>query len=459
MTISEAPHAPDGLADRIPLSFNQEFLCNFDKGDEEGPFGPKYNIVCGWRLDGPVDEATLQDALDDVVARHEALRTLIVREEGARYQKVLPPSPPVLLVHDFTGVDREERELRAEQLLIEIESGAYGIHDLPLLRAVLGRFDDRDAVLVLIAHHTAADEWSMRLIMRDLAGFYAARTGHPGNLPRTRQYQEYARWEQESAAEGGAAAQRAYWREKLAGARILATPTDHPRSADLPKTTSWHRFWIPAELTSGVTGVAKQMRASPFMVLLTVYATLLREITGIDDIVVPTFTSGRAQARFQDTVGSFFNFVPLRIDLAGCATFREAVGRTRATCIEAYTHDIPFAQVLQEAPELMLPSIADDRAVCAFQVFRSPLATDGEKAGDVTYSEIRRRLLSQPVGGDIPDGAMWHLEIDSSGDIVGTLGFNTNLFEEATMHRMASEFQRVLERAVTAPDAPFDRKQ
>ncbi|MEV7966128.1 condensation domain-containing protein [Sphaerisporangium sp. NPDC088356] len=452
MTISEAPHTPSDVAERIPLSFNQQFLFNFDRGEDEGPFGPKYNIVCGWRVSGRIEAGILQDALDDVVARHEALRTLIVRDDDDRYQKVVPPSSPILVTHDFTDVAPDGRELRAEELLVEIETGDYGVRELPLLQAVLGRFADDDSILVLIAHHTAADEWSMRLIMRDLAGFYAARTGHAVELPEVSQYQEFARWQ---TSEAGAAAntKREYWREKLAGGSILATPTDHLRSAGLPKTTAWHRFWLPAELTAKVLEISKSTRSSPFMVLLAVYATLLRKTTGTTDIVVPTFTSGRAQMRFHDTVGSFFNFVPLRVDLAGCGTFREAVERTRATCIEAWSNDIPFAEVMGVAPELMLPSFADDHAVCAFQVFRSPLATS-ESAGDLTYSEIHRRLLSQAVGGDIPDGAMWHLEIDSTGDIVGTLGFNSNLFDESTIIDMASEFHRVLESTVTAPDVP-----
>ncbi|GGK90885.1 hypothetical protein Sme01_52830 [Sphaerisporangium melleum] len=454
MTISAAPYAPAGTADRIPLSFNQEFLCNFDKGDEEGPFGPKYNIVCGWRVAGAVDVETLQDALDDVVTRHESLRTLIIRDASPRHQEVLPPTPAALLVHDFTAVAPDARELRAEQLLIELEAGNYGIGELPLLRAVLGRFSDDDAVLVLIAHHTAADEWSMRLLIRDLVACYAWRAGQGDEPPPVPQYPEYAIWEQENATGAASARKRAYWREKLRDARILATPTDHLRSAGLPKATAWHRFWIPAELTSGVFDIGKSLRASPFMVLLSAYATLLRKRTGVTDVVVPTFTSGRAQPRFMDTVGSFFNFVPLRIDLAGCETFRQVVERTRSTCIAAYSNDIPFAQVLEEAPELMLPSIADDRAVCAFQVFRSPLAGEDSSAGGLSYSEIRRRLLSQPVGGDIPDGAMWHLEIDSTGDIVGTLGFNSNLFDKNTITDMASEFHQVVADAVTAPDAP-----
>ncbi|MEU8266651.1 condensation domain-containing protein, partial [Sphaerisporangium sp. NPDC049002] len=340
MTISEAPHTTSDTTERIPLSFNQEFLFNFDRGEEEGPFGPKYNIVCGWRVSGKIEDAILQDALNDVVVRHEALRTLIVRDGDDRYQKVVPATPPILVTHDFTDIAPDGRELRAEELLVDIELGAYGIRELPLLRAVLGRFDDDDSVLVLIAHHSAADEWSMRLIMRDLAGFYAARTGHTAELPEVTQYKEFARW-QTSEAGQAASSKREYWREKLAGGGILATPTDHLRSEGLPKTTAWHRFWLPAELTTKVLEISKSRRSSPFMVLLAVYATLLRQTTGTTDIVVPTFTSGRGQTRFHDTVGSFFNFVPLRIDLAGCDTFLEAVDRTRATCIQAWSNDIP----------------------------------------------------------------------------------------------------------------------
>ncbi|MDH2424483.1 condensation domain-containing protein [Sphaerisporangium sp. TRM90804] len=456
MSIIEAPQAPTGVEDRIPLSFNQQFLFAFDKGDGEGPFGPKYNIICGWRLLGAVQVDALRGALDDVVERHETLRTIITRDDEGGYQKICPASSPQFQVKDLTHVAPQDRDVAAEELLSEVESGEYGLAELPLLRAVLGRFGADDAVLVLIAHHTAVDEWSMRLIMRDLAARYAARSGHEAPpLPDVPQYQEYTRWELATSAEDPASEARTFWRESLAGARIYGTPTDHPRSANLPKTTSWHRFWIPAEITFAVQGIARTTRSSPFMVLLAAYCTLLRKRTGTTDIVVPTFTSGRGQARFQDTVGSFFNFVPLRIDLSGCESFREVVERTRATCIDAYAHDIPFANILQEAPELMLPSIEDNLAVCAFQVFRSPLAAR-QSAGDLEYSEIRRRHLSQAAGGDIPDGAMWHLEIDHSGDIVGMLGFNGNLFEENTIKDMASEFHEVLRSAVTAPYSPLN---
>ncbi|MCI0383182.1 condensation domain-containing protein [Streptomyces sp. CNQ085] len=441
---------------RIPLSFNQEFLCLFDQGDREGPFGPLYNIVGGWRLAGKVDPAALQDALDDVVARHEALRTIVVRDPEDRRQEILPPSPVSLTVREMPEPDRAARDRRAEELLIELEGGHYGVDRLPLLHAVLGRFDEDDTVLVLIAHHTAVDEVSLQVIIRDLGILYAKRCGHDlSELPEAVQFREFAAWERERYAPTAEVGARAYWRERLAGARITGVPTDHPKSAGLEKTTAVHRFLVGSEQTSAARALARQTRGSAFMVLLAAYKVFLNGLAGATDVVVPTMASGRGPARFQDTVGAFFNFVPLRTDLAGAATFREVVERTRATCLKAYGNPLPFSQVAAEAPELAASFGADDLGVVAFQVFQFP-AREGMEAGDVRISEIRRRLLSQPVSTDVPDGVLFQLDIDpASGEMLGHLGYNTNLFREETMREFAAGFVRVLDRTVMAPDAPL----
>lgn len=442
-------------ADRIPLSFNQEFLCMFDRGDDEGPFGPTYNIVCGWRLKGTVKTDILQAALDDVVLRHETLRTSIVRGDD-KYQRVLPAGSGKLTVRDLSEVDAGERDRRAEELLIELEAGEYSIHDLPLVRVVLGRFDHDDAVLALIAHHSAVDDWSLQLLIRDLAARYAARAGHEvAQLPPVRQFREFAVWERERAGSARVDRAREYWRDKLRDARIVPMRTDIPRSAGLPKATSWHRFAMPAELTTATLELARSTRSSVFMVLLAVYKEFLRQTAGADDITVPTFTAGRGQASFQDTVGSFFNFVPLRTDLGGCVTFRDVLDRTRATCLEAYSRDIAFPQILEVAPTLMGSAIADDRAICLFQVRQLPFAMDRHRVGELEYSEIRKRVLSQSQGGDVPDGALFQLDVDPSGEMVGLVCFNTNLFAEHTIENLVSNFRRVLRDAVTAPHAPL----
>ncbi|HEX4816688.1 MAG TPA: condensation domain-containing protein [Nonomuraea sp.] len=440
--------------DRVPLSFNQEFLCLFDKGEEEGPFGPAYNIVCGWRLTGAVDLTALRGALDDLVVRHEALRTEIVRQEGDRHQRVLPPAPVRLAVRDLDAPP-EARDRRAEELLIELEGGRYGIGELPLVRAVLGRFDDRDAVLALIAHHSAVDEWSMKLMIRDLAALYARRRGFDVPLEPARQYREYARWDRDRAAEPAMERSRAYWRERLGGAVVVPTRTDHRRSDDLPKCTAAYRFVIDAELTSAALRAAARTRSSAFMVLMAAYKVFLHETTGATDVTVTTFSSGRGQARFQDTVGSFFNLLPIRTDLSGCGTFGEVIARVRGSALQAYRHDIPFGQIVEQVPEITASFAGDDTCVVSFQVFQFPFTMERSRIGDLVYDDLRRRVLSQPVTTDIPDGALWTLDLDPAGDLVCSLWFNTNLFEEATIRDMVSRFLGVLGKILPDPDAPL----
>lgn len=444
---------PPSETDRIPLSFNQDFLCMFDQGDDKGPFGPRYSIVYGWRVGGAIDVDVLREALFRVVRRHEALRTVVVRAERNRHQRVLPASPPDLRVLDLRHVDPTSRDRRAEELLIELESGHYPVANLPLVQVVLGQFTDDDAVLVLIAHHTAVDGWSMHVLIQELAVSYGALRGHDvPDLVEPAQYRDYVAWER---AGGGSATARSrdYWRQKLRDAEILALPTDWPKSAGRAKTTAAHRFLVDPDVTSAALDLARQTRSSAFMVMLAAYKVFLRNATGVTDIVVPTLASGRGEARFQQTVGSFFNFVPLRTDLDGCATFRQALTRTRATCLEAYSHQIPFAQVMADSPGLGRPFMADDLAVYPFQVFQFPYVMSGEVIGDLEFSEIRRRLLPQEVGPEVPDGALWTLDLDSANrDLVGCLQYNTNVIREETARDLVLAYLRMLRRVILAPE-------
>ncbi|AYV33088.1 Linear gramicidin synthase subunit B (plasmid) [Streptomyces sp. ADI95-16] len=448
MSVTQAPV--------VPLSVQQQFLCLWDKGDDMGPFGPRFHIVDGWRIRGRIDPAVLQAALDDVVVRHEALRTTVVRDGAQGHQRILEPRAVPLEVRELPAtdpVDSHERDLLAEELLNEIAADTISVRRLPLLRAVLGRFDEDDAVLALIAHHTAVDAWSMQVILRDLAAFYAARAGFPGPaLPEAPQYREYAQWQRtDEALEAGRPA-RAFWRSRLDGARALALPSDRLRSREPVFSTAWHRFSYGPDLCSATAEIAIGTRSSAFIVLLAAFNVFLQGETGENDIVVPTFTPGRSQARFQEAVGSFFNFLPLRTDLAGCATFRDVVQRTRATCLEAYTREIPLAHVLEEAPALMERVAVDGLASCVFQVIQTPFTMDREAVGPLEYSAIRRKVLSQSVGSDIPDGLLLCLEVDASGDLIGELGYSTNLYDESTVHRLVAGFRGVLAELLAAPD-------
>ncbi|WP_034485755.1 condensation domain-containing protein [Actinomadura oligospora] len=445
--------APPG---RFPLSLQQEFLRVIDSGEDSGPFGPWYTIVGGWRLTGPLDVDTLQDALDDLVVRHESLRTSLVREGEDACQEVTGPSSPHLDVHDLP--QREgSRDLQAEELVNEVEATPFGMDRTPLVGAVLGRFDERDAVLALTAHHTAVDGWSMQLVVRDLAELYAARReGRPAVLPPPGQYREFVAWQQEYERGPAADKARAFWRDNLRDARLTPIRTDHSRDAGLPATTAWQRFLLPESFRTGTLRVARTTRGTPFMVLLAAYVLLLRDLSERDDIVAPTFTPGRMQSRMLDTVGSFYNFIPLRVALSGCRTFRDVVDAVRRTCVDAYTHELPFNDILAEAPDLLADASADRAADLAFQVVQSPLIMADQPVGDLRWTAMRRRTLPQQVGSALPDGALWNLELNAPG-IVGSAGHLTNLFTDTTMTDLVIGFQRVLSRVLTDPDVRLDR--
>jgi hypothetical protein len=458
MRAPDEPQVPGEPAQRAPLSLNQEFLCAFDKGDAEGAFSHRHTLVYGWRLRGAVDVDSLRGALADVVARHEVLRTTLVHGPGDQYQEIHPPGDVRLLVRELSGRDPRTRDLAAEEFLNELDASTFSVHELPHLRAELGLFDDNDAVLVLTAHHTATDPWSLGLIIRDLAAYYAARRGSdPENPPgeeglRGDQYRGYALWQQTGEATAAADVAREYWRRKLDGAQILGIATDRTQPAGVTNAYSVYRFLVDAELTSATLAFAKSARSSAFMVLLAAYNLVLHEMTGATDVVVPTFTSGRYQDRFMNVVGPFYNFVPLRTDLTGCETFRDVLHRTRTTCIEAYSHDIPFIQIVAEAPELTRPFAEQGLAVAAFELLQSPAAMDGEQVGDLTYTELRHRVLSQQVSSDIPDGVLWAIDVLPTGEMSASVKFNRNVFDRATLERIVSDFCRVLEQGVTAPD-------
>ena len=454
MSIAESTEAA-ASADRVPLSLNQEFVCLFDAGDEDAPFGPHYHIAEGWRVTGQVDLTALRRALLDVVTRHEALRTVIVRDDGEKYQKIYPPSPPELIVRELAdnGGSREEQ---AESLIRELEAGTIDPERMPFLKAVLARFDQQDSVLVLMTHHIATDGWSVRVIVRDLASRYAVHAGYEAaDLPLAPQYREFAAWQREVSGIQTAGA-RAYWRKQLLGARISAIPTDFPRSADLPQSTAAHRFTIPADVVSAVSQLANSTRSSKSMVMLAAYALVVYRKTNSPDMVIATFTPGRGGRLFQDSVGSFFNFIPLRIDVAGCRTFRDVLERVRKTCLDGYSNDIPTLHIFGEAPELMGPAMSDGGAPAVFQVFPDPVLLGDDMPGDLKYAEIRRQPVPQRRTSATPDGVLWTMATDSSGGVTGTTVYKTNLFKEATIAQMAGELADVLRAGVTAPDAPAD---
>ncbi len=453
MTTTSGGRPAATSAEKIPLSLNQEFVLLFDQGDDDGPFGPHYHIVEAWRVTGKVNVAALRRALRDVVERHEALRTVIVRGEGDKYQKIYPPTDPELSVRDLAGAG--SREQQAEDLIRELENSTISAEQPPFIRAVLARFDEQDSVLAIQTHHIATDGWSVRVIIRDLVNRYGVHTGlSVPELPKAPQYREFALWQRESTDAQPAAALD-YWRKTLDGALISAIPTDFARSAGIPQSAGAHRFSIPADVVTAAARLGSSTKSTTVMVLLAAYQLVVGRKTGSDDVIVATFTPGRAGRLFEDAVGSFFNFIPLRTDLRGAATFRQVLERTRRTCLDAYSRDIPSIHIFGLAPQLMGPAMSDNAAAAVFQVFPDPVMLGENAPGDLKLAEISRQPRSQERTSALPDGVLWTLSTAPSGDMIVAITFKRNIFSDATIGEMAAEFSQVLRDAVAAPDAPL----
>ncbi len=224
-------------------------------------------MVRALRVTGPVDLAVLQGALDDVVARHELLRTLVVRDADPPYQMVLPPCRVPLEVRDLPPVPGKSRDLVVQELILEVEAGSISAREVPMLRALLCRFDDRDSALFLTVHHSVSDAWSMQVMLRDLGVFYAARRdGVAPELPPMRQYREYAQWQRANATSTAEDGAPAYWQRKLDGAREFTMPNDHGHPEKYSRPYSLHFYTIDADVAVGASALATATRSTLFTV-------------------------------------------------------------------------------------------------------------------------------------------------------------------------------------------------
>jgi hypothetical protein len=435
---------------QAPLSTQQQMWCAYDGR----AFDSRWVNAIAFRISGQLRTTELQRALNDVVARHEVLRTKVVRDADPPYQQVHPPSPVPLSVRWLPERADRSRDLQAEHLLLEGEQSTLDVDDLPLMRAIVGKFDDRDAVLTLITHHSAVDGWSTELIIRDLAESYAAAVAdRPPVLPPLKQYREYAAWEQGNATGGAASANLEYWRRKLDGASYFALPTDRPTGRTRRYITS--SFEIEAGTGAAVSKLAKSTRATTFMVLLSAFNVLAHEITGTTGHVINVIANGRGNPRFRETVGPFLNFLPLRTDLGACDSFRQVIDNVRVTCLEAYAHEIPIQDIEEDLPGLLQPMESGTVCDTIFGYFSRPFSSGAVQIADGAH-QIRRQELKDVTSSQLPGGAAWTMTPATlDGRLTGRIEFNLDEFDEATIAAWSQAYRRILARVVAEPDRPW----
>jgi condensation enzyme len=327
------------------------------------------------------------------------------------------------------------------------------VREVPLIRARLCKFDDRDSVLYLTVHHSVSDAWSLEVVMRDLGAFYAARAaGTAARLSPVRQYREYAEWQRANATSTAEDGALAYWRDKLRGAREFTIPNDHGHPASYSRPYSLHNHSVEADIVAGASALAAAARTTVFSVLLSAFYVLAHEITGATDLTIRALTAGREAEQFHDTMGLFLNCVPFRTDIADCASFRDIVEHTKETFFDAIAHEIPINVIEQTFPDFI--KSRDDLSTSLFLLTHAA----SQLGEDLVYPiaegarEIVVRWREEDALRDVPSGMVWGVDLPASGALAGGVLFNLDEFDESTVAGWAVALRRILAGAVRDPD-------
>ena len=407
-----------------------------------------YHLPSATWLDGPLDRDILQRCLDQLVQRHDALRTSFASIDGQPLRRVAAQAALPLAFVDL--VDTADPESVAVQQAHARALQAFDLQVAPLMRATLWRVAAGRHLLLLDLHHVISDGWSMGVLYRDLARLHAAFTRGEASplasLPVS--YADHARWQHRRAAEGRFAAQRAHWLERLAGAPTqLHLPTDRPRGPRPGQRGAVLRFEVPTDLAASLKARAQSAGATLFMGLAATYGLLLSRHAGQDELLIGTPVANRQHAAADDLVGFFVNTLVLRLQLAGRDDFDALLGHVREVTLEAYAHqDHPFDQLVAELDRgRRSPGTPLIQAMLALQ--SAPRHVPALGGG----------LRATPL--DIDTGtAKFDLTLDvtdTGGPLACRFEYSTELFDAASIERLAQGFIALLRQAEAQPQAPL----
>ncbi|WP_206795720.1 non-ribosomal peptide synthase/polyketide synthase [Amycolatopsis sp. MtRt-6] len=418
----------------LPLSFAQQRLWFLD---EFAPGSTDHVTVFGVRLHGDLRPDALARALTTLIARHESLRTTFPSVDGRPRQVVGEPWQLALPVAEVSDED-DLRRLLAEDL-----TRPFDLARGPLLRARLVRLAADDHALVLSLHHIITDGWSMGVLVGELATLYGDERAELPALPI--QYADFAAWQRERLTGDVLDEQLGFWRRELDGLRPLDLPTDRPRPATRTSNGAEHEFTLGAEALAGLRRLSRDRDATLFTALVAACQLVLRRWSGQDDVAVGTVTSGRDHAGVQDLVGLFVNTVVLRSRVDGRQGFGELLGAVRRTVLDAFAHqDVPFERIVDE-----LSPDRDPSRTPLFEVLVT-LQNAGTRLpalAGLTASELALPMTT--AGFDLS------VEFEERPDgLRGSLNYNTDLFDAATMRRFAEHLTVLLTAVVTDPDRP-----
>jgi acyl carrier protein len=427
----------------LPMSFAQQRLWFLH---QSAPDSAAYSSSTAVHLQGALNVAALEQSINEIVRRHEALRTSFAVLNGQPIQVIAPTLSLSLSVVDLRELQLLEREQKVQRLANQEAQQPFDLMQGPLMRVTLLRLGNEEHILLLTMHHIISDGWSAGVFIREIAALYDAFCkGQPSPLPELLiQYADFAVWQRQWLQGKTLETQLAYWKQQLGPTPpILNLPTDRPHSSVQTDQGAKQFFALSQTLTEGLKTLSQQEGATLFMTLLTAFKVLLYHYTSQEDIVVGSPVANRNRSEIEGLIGFFVNTLVMRTDLSSNPSFRETLGRVREVALGAYTHqDFPFEKLVTELqPERNLGHNP------LFQVWfvlqNAPMPALELPGLTLNFSAVETGAVRHDLKLDlteIPEG------------LKGFFEYKTDLFESSTITQMAELFQTTLATIVELPD-------
>lgn len=436
------PIVPVRKGSTRPISFSQQRLWFLDRME---PGNPIYNIAGALRFHGALDRDALERSFGEIIDRHESLRTVFREREGMP-EAVIVSIPWHMSVVDLQTMPESEREGEAIRLARIDVRRSYDLAHGPLIRATLYVLSEDEYILLVGTHHIVSDGWSMGVLVRELSELYPAfRAGQPSPLPPLSiQYGDYADWHRRWLESGALGTQTPFWKEALAAPLpVLELPLDHSRPPVQTSRGEMYVFSIPVKLYDDIKEFSKQEQVTLFTTLLAAYQIVLARYSGQDDIVVGTAVANRQRPEVADLIGFFVNTLALRANLSGNPTIREHLGRVRKMTLDAFARqDVPFDRLV----EVLKPERSLDRS----PIFQTMFVLQNWPLTELELPELSIKRLD--IGSRV---ARFDLSVDAieyEGALRVYFEFNTDLFDPASIQRLAEHYQLVLKAMLENPE-------
>ena len=438
------PQPQVGVRDgNLPMSFAQQRMWVLH---QLMPDNPAYNMSGGLHLSGLLAPAVLERSLNEIVRRHEALRTAFDMQQSQPVQIILSTLHVPLLMVDLQSIAGTEQKALLQQLVTEEARRSFDLRHGPLIHITLIRLSPQEHALLLNMHHIVCDGWSLGVFFRELTLLYEAFLRGEGSPlpPLLLQYADYALWQHQWVQGELLEAQLAYWRQALAGLQPLELPTDYPRSPIQVLRGAVQKVHLPHALSQDLKMFSQREGVTLFMLLLAGFQVLLARYSNQEDIAVGTPIANRNRTESENLIGCFVNTLVLRSDLSGNPSFQEFLRRVREVCLGAYAHqDLPFERIVD--------TLQPHRDMSRSPLFQVLFALHNQPSVEEALTGLR----IQPMEVEL-ETVKFELSLtlsETAEGLVGNLRYCTDLFAEATMERMVRHWQCLLEWVIAHPQA------